>query len=136
MILDEEHPLAGCMEVQHGAIKIIDDYFGRKPDIHQGWTHFSGADDAVETKYQFSWPLGDVITSLAQAGLRIELFDERPSRAEWRFGNKLDEVARLPGAYLLVARNDGNGSPSETPHIKCSLLTFTHMIAMLFVHVI
>jgi SAM-dependent methyltransferase len=105
LIVDEEHPLAGCMEIQDGVIRIVDDYFGRKPDMFIGWTHFSGGEHATEKKYEFTWPLGDVVTALAQAGLRIESLEERPSQQQWRFGDKLDEVARIPGEYLLVARN-------------------------------
>ena len=105
LIIDEEHPLAGCMEVQDGAIRIVDDYFARKPETFIGWTHFSGGEHATEKKYEFTWPLGDVVTALARAGLRIDLLEERPSQAEWRFGDKLDEVARIPGEYVLVARN-------------------------------
>ena len=105
LIIDEEHPLAGCMEVQDGVVRIVDDYFGRKPDMFIGWTHFSGGEHATEKKYEFTWPLGDVVTALAQAGLRIELLEERPSQQQWRFGDKIDEVARIPGEYLLVARN-------------------------------
>jgi SAM-dependent methyltransferase len=106
LILDEEHPLASCMEVQDGVIRIVDDYFGRKPEIFMGWSHFSGGENAMEKKYEFTWPLGDVVTALAQAGLRIELLQERPSREQWRFGDKLQEVARIPGEYLLLARKD------------------------------
>lgn len=112
LILDEEHPLASCMEVGDDHITIVDNYFGRMPEICRGWTHFSGAEDAVQEKYEFTWPLGDVVTSLAQTGLRIELLDERPSRAKWRFGDKLEKVAQLPGAYLLVARKDRVGEQS------------------------
>lgn len=106
LILDEEHPIASCLEIQDGAIRIVDDYFGRKPEMFMGWSHFSGGEDAKEKKYEFTWPLGDVITALAQAGLRIERLEERPSEAQWRFGEKLDEVARIPGEYILVARKD------------------------------
>jgi SAM-dependent methyltransferase len=106
LIIDEEHPLTGCMEVQDGVVRILDDYFGRKPEIFTGWAHFSGGEHATEKKYEFTWPLGDVVTALAQAGLRIQILEERPSRAEWRFGDKLGEVARIPGEYLLVARKD------------------------------
>jgi SAM-dependent methyltransferase len=105
LIIDEEHPLAGCMEVQEGVVRMVDDYFGRKADMFIGWSHFSGAEHATEEKYEFTWPLGDVVTALAQAGLRIELLEERPSQQQWRFGDKLEEVARIPGEYLLVARN-------------------------------
>jgi hypothetical protein len=94
------------MEVQDGVVKIVDDYFGRKPEIYMGWSHFSGGENATEQKYEFTWPLGDVVTALAQAGLRIELLEERPSHERWRFGDRLNEVARIPGEYLLVARKD------------------------------
>jgi len=106
LILDEEHPLASCMEIQDGLVRIVDDYFGRKPEIYMGWSHFSGGENAVEKKYEFTWPLGDIVTALAQAGLRIEFLQEKPSQEGWRFGDKLNEVARIPGEYLLVARKD------------------------------
>jgi len=106
LILDEEHPLAGCMEVEDGKIKIVSDYFARKADECTGWTHFSGGEGAVEPKYEFTWPLGDVVTSLAQAGLRIELLEERPGQAQWRYGDMLAEAQSIPGAYLLVARRE------------------------------
>ena len=106
LVLDEEHPLAGCMEVQEGQVRIVDDYFGRKAVAYSGWSHFSGGEGAKATKYEFTWPLGDVVTALARAGLRIELLEERPSDAQWRFGAKLKEVARIPGEYLLVARRE------------------------------
>ncbi|HKY53631.1 MAG TPA: class I SAM-dependent methyltransferase [Anaerolineales bacterium] len=106
LILDEEHPIASCMEVQNGQVRIVDDYFGRKPETYSGWSHFSGAENAVEKKYEFGWPLGDVITALAQAELRIELLEERPSQEQWRFGDHLQEMARIPGEYLLVASKD------------------------------
>lgn len=108
LIIDEEHPIAGCMEVQDGVVRIVDDYFGRKPEMYLGWSHFSGGENATEKKYEFTWPLGDVVTVLAQAGLRIELLEERPSQAGWRFGDKLAEVVRIPGEYLLAARKDQN----------------------------
>lgn len=106
LIVDEEHPLAGCMEVQDGQVKIVDDYFGRKPEVFMGWTHFAGGEHAKEQKYEFTWPLGDIVTALARAGLRIELLEERPSQQQWRFGEKLQEVARIPGEFVLVARKD------------------------------
>lgn len=107
LILDEEHPLAGCLVVQQGHLAIAYDYFGRAvPDIATGWGHFSGAEDAKEPTAEFSWPLGDVLTALAQSGLRIESLQEFPSQAAWRFGALLDQVRHLPGRYLLVARKE------------------------------
>jgi SAM-dependent methyltransferase len=116
LIIDEEHPIASCMEVQDGLVRIVDDYFGRKPEVYLGWSHFSGAENATEKKYEFTWPLGDVVTALAQAGLRIERLQEGPSREHWRFGDKLTEVARIPGEYILVARKDQSAG-QEIPTI-------------------
>ena len=108
LILFEEHPLAQCLSVVNNTIRVEGRYFGRsQPDsIGQGWTHFKGGEDARETKYEFSWPLGDVVTTLAQAGMRIERLQEYPSQAQWRFGEMLDTVGELPGEYLLVASKE------------------------------
>ncbi|MBX3001892.1 MAG: class I SAM-dependent methyltransferase [Caldilineaceae bacterium] len=105
LILHDEHPLASCIWIENGELIIGDDYFARHhPHEGPGWAHFAGGENAQENKYEFNWPLGDVITALAQAGLVIERLEEYPSTAEWRFGAKLHEAARLPGQYLLIAR--------------------------------
>lgn len=106
-MLYEEHPVAGCLWVDQGKLTITEDYFGRdKTAPDQGWGHFKGGEEAQETKYQFSWPLGDVVTALARAGLRIASLDEFPSDADWRFGDLLGAAQWLPGQYLLVASKD------------------------------
>ena len=104
-LLYEEHPISMCFSVIDRNLVLEDDYFSReKPFEGPGWVHFE-APDAVENKYEFGWPIGDIITAIADAGLRIERLEEYPSDASWRFGDKLDEVSRLPGKYLLVASN-------------------------------
>ena len=67
-------------------------------------TSAGSGEDARETKYNFNWTLGAVVTAVAQAGLRIESLVEYPSTAKWRFGEKLREASKLPGGYLLLAR--------------------------------
>lgn len=107
-ILYEEHPITACLWNMDGRLEITSDYFGRsRPEWSVGWHHFAGGEGSQETKAEFSWPLGDIITALAQAGLRIESLQEYPNAAEWRFGNHMDDVRRLPGEMLLVARRDG-----------------------------
>jgi SAM-dependent methyltransferase len=107
LILDEEHPVAQTLWVTDGKLEITTDYFGRgKPEYDQGWSHFAGGEGATETKAQFAWPLGDIVTALARAGLRIASLEEYPSAADWRFGELLNEVQRLPGHYLLVATKE------------------------------
>lgn len=104
LLLWEEHPIAGCLWNVDGQLEITSDYFGRThAEWNTGWGHFSGGEEAVERKAEFLWPLGDIITALAQAGLRITSLQEYASDADWRFGERLDDVRRLPGTYLLVA---------------------------------
>ena len=106
-VLWEEHPLAGCLTLEEDRLQVISDYFGRStPFQDQGWRHFKGGDAAQETKYEFSWPLGDVLTALAQAGLRLERLEEYPGKAGWRFGNQPGQAIRLPGEYILLAHKD------------------------------
>ena len=105
LILWELHPLALCLWVEHEQLKLTDSYFRREqPAYEQGWSHFAGGETAQETKVQFAWPLGDIVTALAQAGLCTQTLHEYPSEEAYRFGAKLDEARQLPGMYLLVAR--------------------------------
>ena len=94
-----------CLWVENGVLTLTDSYFSRsQPIVDTGWAHFAGGEAAQETKYEFSWPLGDIITALAQAGLIIERLQEYPPEAKWRFGDRVEEMAGLPGEYLLAAR--------------------------------
>ena len=104
LILNEEHPQLGNLEVRDGSIAIVGDYFDRQPHRTTGWRHFAGAEDALEPRWEFSWTLGDIVTSVARAGLRIESLQEFPSTASWRFGDDLPTVRRLLGSFLLIAR--------------------------------
>ena len=63
-----------------------------------------GGEHAQEIKYEFSWPLGDIITALAQSGLIIERMDEFPGGPEWRYGDLQEASNRLPGEFLILAR--------------------------------
>jgi len=76
-------------------------------ELAAGWRHFQGGEAAQQTKLGFSWPLGDIVTALAQAGhLYIERLEEFPAEQGWRFavGAENVELHYLPGRFLLVAR--------------------------------
>jgi SAM-dependent methyltransferase len=108
MLMYEEHPLAMLLSEIDGQVRVDGDYFSRsKPFLERGWGHFKGGETAVEDKYEFGWPLGDILTALAQAGLVLERLDEYPSTQAWRFGAQLEQFKGLPGEYMLVARNTG-----------------------------
>ncbi|HEX9017591.1 MAG TPA: class I SAM-dependent methyltransferase [Anaerolineaceae bacterium] len=105
LVLLDEHPLSGCLWVENGQLVITSSYFSREaPEVDKGWWHFKGGEDAREIKYEFNWPLGDVVTALAQAGLVIEGLEEFPGGPAWRFGELQALSFQLPCEYLLVAR--------------------------------
>jgi SAM-dependent methyltransferase len=105
VLLWEEHPLVACLSSVDNEPVVVDDYFRSGNAVAvQGWSHFAGGDQANEVRYQFAWTLGDIITAIADAGLRIERVNEYPSDAEWRFGEALHKARRLPGRVLLLAR--------------------------------
>lgn len=106
LVLLEEHPFAACLGGDEQELRIEGDYFGRNRPYHDtGWAHFPGADDATETKAQFHWPLGDVISNLVDAGLAVTRLEEFPvdEGSSWRFGSSTDLASRLPGSFLLLA---------------------------------
>jgi SAM-dependent methyltransferase len=82
----ETHPITGCLWMEGGRLVVESDYFGRgEPDYAQGWSHFRGGEGATETKAEFSWPLGDIVTAVARAGLRIESLEEFPPNEDDRY---------------------------------------------------
>jgi hypothetical protein len=54
----------------------------------------------------FPGRLPNIVTALAQAGLRIERLEEFPAERSWRFREDIDQLHRLPGSFLLVASKD------------------------------
>lgn len=103
-VLFEEHPVASCLWGTDHGIEISDDYFSRHRALSSaGWSHFPGGGEATVQKTEFHWPLGDVVTALVDAGLRIRRLEEFPAAPEWRFGVRSGSAGGLPGLFLLVA---------------------------------
>jgi SAM-dependent methyltransferase len=104
-VLWETHPLLPCLSSEDGHLRVEGDYFGREQvELSRGWRHFPGAAATEAVKAQFTWPLGDVVSALAQTGLRIERLLEYPHRDHHRFPPPV-VLPGLPSKYLLVARN-------------------------------
>lgn len=105
-LLFEAHPVEMCLWGVDGRVEITEDYFDTgRPIESVGWSHFEGAEDAREVSVEFGWTLGQLVTALAGAGLRIERLEEYPTESDWRFGDAMASARRLPGTLLLVARN-------------------------------
>ena len=96
--LSEEHPVAMCVDDQG---RWTDDYFDESTSTDIGWEHFElTGEPATETKQERFWRLGQIVTALARAGLRIESLDETPG--SWRGTSE-----RIPGSFTLVASKGG-----------------------------
>jgi SAM-dependent methyltransferase len=108
LVLMDEHPLAACISMEDNQLVVMDDYFRRERAWEgAGWSHFAGGEFARENKYEFTWPLGDIVTALAAAGLLLERLEEFRAGPGWRFqgdDSGLEKLAHLPGSYLAIAR--------------------------------
>lgn len=113
-LMDEHHPIWEHTNVTAHGIRLTGSYFSRgtpQPaasfDIERS-PHAGGEALAMDTRV-FTWPLGDVVTALADAGLRIEQLVERPAPEMYLRDPESATPAertiaeRLPAAYLLVA---------------------------------
>ncbi|MHB8469462.1 MAG: class I SAM-dependent methyltransferase [Gaiellaceae bacterium] len=77
LLLYEEHPVAESVD---RLLRWSHDYFGEAGP----------------------WRLGQVVTAVARAGLKVEALEEYPGDTAWRRHDR-----RLPGSFLLYARRAG-----------------------------
>ncbi len=96
-LLHEEHPVAMCVDQN---LRWREDYFDEELHVYEGWSHFElpGA-PAREEKVERFWRLGQVVSSLAGAGLAVRQLEEYPASESWR---RLP--SKVPGKYTLLAR--------------------------------
>jgi SAM-dependent methyltransferase len=110
LLMDEIHPLPGCLRFDRGRLVAVDDYFRRdRPQWNAAGPSClagTGAHDVMPESVEFRWPLGDVVTALARAGLRIELLDEYPGESPDAPDAEQEVLGRLPGGYVLLAMKD------------------------------
>lgn len=97
-LLFEEHPVAQCVD---SMLRWREDYFDTTIEVNVGWEHFDlQGEPARELKHERFWRLGQIVTSLAGAGLTIRALEEYPARRD----SFRRQDARLPGEFLLHAR--------------------------------
>jgi SAM-dependent methyltransferase len=111
LVLLEGHPFEWLVDGDpDGRWELTDyDYFAG-PEASRGWStgfidHLSIPDADQHWKFSRSWTLGEVVTAVAGAGLRIERLAEYPR--DWWSGHGdivPEERGRLPLSYGLVAR--------------------------------
>ncbi|MBB6000924.1 class I SAM-dependent methyltransferase [Streptomonospora salina] len=113
LYLAEFHPLTGVLDDDHGATAVAD-YFARtartyrSPGSYADWN----AETVHDTATEWHHTLGDVISALAGAGLRIEFVHEHDTIPFQRYGALVtdggrfrypDGAAGLPLMYSLSA---------------------------------
>ena len=112
LLVEEMHPLRGCFDVAGDHVVATDqDYFQRASprEVPGGPARLAGAGGAyMPENVQFRWPIGDVVTALARAGMRIDLLDEYfcpPARDDIP-SHVLAQLRRLPNDFTLLATKD------------------------------
>ena len=110
-VLFEGHPIEWLFDADDAGHWIVTDYdyFGG-PEASRGWAReyidrLSIPDDEQSLKFARAWTLGEVITALARADLRLEQVTEHP--IDWWGGHgdvRPEDRNRVPLSFSVVAR--------------------------------
>jgi SAM-dependent methyltransferase len=111
LVIFEGHPAEWLFDVDDEGRWIATDYdyFGG-PEASRGWApeyidRLSIPDGDQHWKFARAWTLGQVVTAIARAGLRIDELAEHP--VDWWGGHgdvAADERGRIPLSFSIVAR--------------------------------
>jgi SAM-dependent methyltransferase len=115
-VLFEGHPVEWLFDVDADGRWIATDYdyFGGA-EASKGWApeyidRLSLPDDDQSWKFARAWTLGEVITALLGAGLRLERVTEHP--IDWWGGHadvRAEDAGRIPLSFSVVARGPAGG---------------------------
>jgi SAM-dependent methyltransferase len=111
VVIFEGHPAEWLFDVDADGRWIATDYnYFAGPEASKGWApefidHLSLADGDQGWKFARAWTLGEIITALLGAGLRLERVAEHP--IDWWGGHadvSDDERGRVPLSFSIVGR--------------------------------
>jgi SAM-dependent methyltransferase len=116
LYLYEGHPLTWVWDMSAAEYRLdphYGDYFSMAVAEEQGWPTqyipeaFLPSKEEQARSYERQWTLGQVVTAVADAGLRIVRLEEHPD-PYWNQFPMLTEdlVRRLPQTFSLLARKD------------------------------
>ena len=113
-VLFEGHPAEWLFDVGDDGRWVATDYdYFAGPEASKGWDpgyidRLSLADAEQSWKFARAWTLGEVVTALLAAGVRLERLTEHP--VDW-WGGHSDalpgEQGRIPLSFSIVARGPG-----------------------------
>jgi SAM-dependent methyltransferase len=110
-VLFEGHPIEWLFDVDSDGRWIATDYdYFAGPEASRGWApeyidHLSIPDTEQSLKFARAWTLGEVITALLDADLRLERVAEHP--IDWWGGHadvRPEERGRVPLSFSVVGR--------------------------------
>jgi SAM-dependent methyltransferase len=104
LIVCEQHPVTHALGA-YGPTR-GDDYFARGMPSEQRDLGFLALNAPTsESHFIFFWPLGDVVTAVARAGLVVESLQEFPHEGDPPIDRPFNEtIWSLPEEFHLVAR--------------------------------
>ena len=102
--LVEIHPVIGLCDEDDGNLKITGSLFDRGPfETLSVDTYANGLALPRHAEYNWTWTVGEVVTAIATAGLRVERLRELPTDVRQRLrsmAHSPDGSWRLPGDPL------------------------------------
>jgi SAM-dependent methyltransferase len=110
-VLFEGHPIEWLFDAGEDGHWIATDYdYFAGPEASRGWAaeyidHLSIPDEQQSVKFARAWTLGEVITALLRANLRLEAVAEHP--IDWWGGHadvRPGERGRVPLSFSVVGR--------------------------------
>jgi SAM-dependent methyltransferase len=113
-VLFEGHPAEWLFDADEEGHLILTDYdYFAGPEASRGWApeyidRLSIPDDDQHLKFARSWTLGEIVTALLGAGLRLERVTEHP--VDWWAGHRdvrPEERGRLPLSFSVTATRGG-----------------------------
>jgi SAM-dependent methyltransferase len=111
LVLFDGHPAEWLFDVDADGGWIATDYdYFAGPEASRGWSpeyidRLSVADADQSWKFARAWTLGEIVTALLGAGLRLERVTEHPT--DWWGGHadaRAEERGRIPLSFSVVAR--------------------------------
>lgn len=110
LVLFEGHPAEWLFDTDEDGRWIATDYdYFAGPEASKGWApgyidHLALAEDEQSWKFARSWTLGEIVTALLSAGLRLERLTEHPT--DWWGGHadvRPEERGRIPLSFSILA---------------------------------
>jgi SAM-dependent methyltransferase len=110
LLVDEIHPLSICFEFDGDRYVATGDYFQRdRPQWNVAGPPGlagTGDDDIMPATVEFRWPVGDVVTAVARAGMRVELLEEYSNDRPGLSAKQAEQLRKLPTGFVLLATRD------------------------------